>query len=133
MYGWFGSQAALSGARCYVGDGASLERSMVRKIDAALIATGDEIAKGREGRPARLGPGEPAGKPPSNAITLAAWCQRFGLTSKTWLASDNHKALNYTLSRARAECDAIITIGGTGPGMRPRRAPTVPARARHPW
>ena len=30
-------EAALSGARCYVGDGASLERSMVRKIDAALI------------------------------------------------------------------------------------------------
>lgn len=89
-----------------------------RRPRVALIATGDEIALGRNARPARAGSAEPAGKPPSNAITLAAWCRRFGLTTKTWLASDNHKALNYTLSRARAECDAVVTIGGTGPGMR---------------
>jgi len=86
-----------------------------RRPRVALIATGDEIALGRD---ARSGSAESAGKPPSNAITLAAWCQRFGLSTKTWLASDNHKALNYTLSRARAECDAVVTIGGTGPGLR---------------
>ena len=96
-----------------------------RRPQVAVIATGDEIIAGSEslarGRTSSgvvpTGNGH-TNKPPSNAVALTAWCQRFGLTCKTWVAGDNHKALGYTLSQAMAECDAVITIGGTGPGVR---------------
>jgi molybdopterin molybdotransferase len=96
-----------------------------RKPRVAIIATGDEIIAGSEsltrgpaaGGVISTGNGHTS-KPPSNAVALTAWCQRFGLESKTWVAGDNHKALGYTFSQAIAACDAVVTIGGTGPGVR---------------
>ncbi|MBD3235668.1 MAG: hypothetical protein GF330_03080 [Candidatus Eisenbacteria bacterium] len=67
-----------------------------------IVATGDEF-------PAR---------PPSNLITLAAWCERFRFPVRHWVCRDDPPAIVHAVLSALRECDAVLTIGGTGPGSR---------------
>ncbi|MCK4303465.1 MAG: molybdopterin molybdotransferase MoeA [Candidatus Eisenbacteria sp.] len=54
--------------------------------------------------------------PASNAVTLGAWCSRFGLSVKRWNVCRDGKSLISSLGEASDECDAIITSGNAGPG-----------------
>jgi molybdopterin molybdotransferase len=54
--------------------------------------------------------------PASNAVTLSAWCSRFGLSVKRWNVCREGGSLVSSLGEASAECDAIITSGNAGPG-----------------
>jgi len=88
-----------------------------------IITTGDEIlATGADKRAAGAHPAAaPAAgcvKPPSNAITLAAWCARFGLPARRWVVADDAALLKDALKEALADSHVLITIGGTGPGSR---------------
>jgi len=76
----------------------------------AIISTGNEILSDCDGGLGR--------KPPNNAIGLSAWCKRFGIKTKRWVATDDMDVLSNTIDEALADCDAIITIGGSGPGKR---------------
>ena len=75
-----------------------------------IISTGSEIISDCDPDVGR--------KPPSNAIVISAWCQRFGIHSRRWIVRDEMSALSDTLGDALSVCDAVITIGGTGPGKR---------------
>lgn len=76
----------------------------------AIVSTGNEIANDAD---------NPAGLvPPSNAINLSAWCDRFNLNVKRYLAPDDPDQLGDVIDEALRACDAVITIGGTGPGGR---------------
>jgi molybdopterin molybdotransferase len=76
----------------------------------AIISTGNEIATGHDDHSGMV--------PPSNAINLSAWCTRFNLGVKRYLTPDDPDRLDEVIDKALAECDAVVTIGGTGPGGR---------------
>ncbi len=81
--------------------------------DEILATAGDERAAG-----ARHAAAEGCVQPPSNAITLAAWCARFGLPARRWVVPDNAGLLSAALREALADSHVLITIGGSGPGSR---------------
>ncbi len=88
-----------------------------------IISTGNEmIADPRDtsslSSPDETPPTRANEKPPSNAIAMAAWCRRFGLPSKRWIAPDDGPGLRRALTEALSECHVLVTIGGTGLGNR---------------
>ncbi len=88
-----------------------------------IITTGDEIlptAEDERTRAARAmeAPGEGQTLPPSNAITLSAWCARFGFPARRWVTPDDTSQVAAALKQALSDCHVLITIGGTGLGSR---------------
>lgn len=67
-----------------------------------IVATGNEFPR----------------RPPSNLITLAAWCARFQYPVQHWICRDDRPAISHAIMSALEACDAVITIGGTGLGSR---------------
>lgn len=88
----------------------------------ALISTGDEIAQSpkppESGEEAAPRESSNSRRAPSNAVVLGAWCARFGLAADRWVVGDKSESLARALDEALARCDVLVTIGGTGPGVR---------------
>ncbi len=81
------------------------------KPRVSLMASGDEvILPGKE-----LGPGKVYA---SNLLTLDAWCKKFGLETGLSLVPDDPQAIEQGMTRALAQGDALITIGGAWMGSR---------------
>lgn len=74
-----------------------------------IIGTGDEIVE--PGNPL------PEGKLyASNIMTLAGWCNRYQMKSRTVVVKDDHEALLNTLKTMAEATDAVITSGGAWTG-----------------
>ncbi len=74
-----------------------------------IIGTGDEIVE--PGNPL------PEGKLyASNIMTLAGWCNRYQMKSRTTVVKDDHAALFDALKTMAEETDAVITSGGAWTG-----------------
>ncbi len=74
-----------------------------------IIGTGDEIVE--PGHPL------PEGKLyASNIMTLAGWCNRYQMKSRTVVVKDDHEALLNTVKTMAEETDAVITSGGAWTG-----------------
>lgn len=74
-----------------------------------IIGTGDEIVE--PGNPL------PEGKLyASNIMTLAGWCNRYQMKSRTVVVKDDHEALLNTVKTMAEATDAVITSGGAWTG-----------------
>jgi molybdopterin molybdotransferase len=84
---------------------------VIRQSRVAIIATGDEV----------LAPGAPLidGKLfASNMVTLAAWCNYYGMKVTTSVVADNPSTIEEKLLRHLPNQDALITTGGAWSGDR---------------
>jgi molybdopterin molybdotransferase len=76
-----------------------------KRPSVAVIGTGDEI----------VAPGGPLleGKLyASNAVTLAAWCHRYGMATRIMVVKDDREAIINIIKEMLSETDAIVTSGG---------------------
>ncbi len=80
-----------------------------RNPSVAVIGTGDEI----------VAPGAPLSEGKlyaSNAVTLAAWCHRYGMQARVMVVKDDREAIAGIIREMSAETDAIVTSGGAWTG-----------------
>lgn len=80
-----------------------------RNPAVGIIGTGDEIVE----------PGNPLTEGKlyaSNIMTLAGWCSRYKMKSRTTIVKDDYAALFNTLKMLAGEMDALITSGGAWTG-----------------
>jgi len=85
--------------------------SVVRCLDVAIIATGDEV----------VAPGQPLPEGKlfaSNITTLGGWCRRFGMRPHLAVVKDQARQIGEALSRYAEMTDAVITSGGAWTGDR---------------
>ena len=74
-----------------------------------IIGTGDEIVE----------PGNPVGEGKvyaSNIITVAGWCEKYGMQTRMTIAKDDHDALLNALRMLCDKTDAVVTSGGAWTG-----------------
>ncbi len=76
-----------------------------------IIGTGDEIVEPGKA----LMEGELYA---SNIVTLASWCSRYKMKTRTAIVKDSYDAIFNTLKTLSGETDAIITSGGAWTGDR---------------
>jgi molybdopterin molybdotransferase len=77
----------------------------------AIIATGDEV----------IAPGERMSEGKiyaSNLVTLAAWCEHFGMAASTCIVEDQAETLHKEIDQHIAGHDALLTSGGAWTGDR---------------
>ncbi|WP_418791821.1 gephyrin-like molybdotransferase Glp [Phosphitispora sp. TUW77] len=87
------------------------EVPLFKRPKVAIIATGDEvIAPGKQLLEGQLFA--------SNIVTLAEWCNIFGMTCKTWVVRDDQELIRQRLQEVLREFDAVITSGGAWTGER---------------
>jgi molybdopterin molybdotransferase len=87
------------------------ETAVVKQPRVAIIATGTEV----------IAPGHPlkAGKVfASNLVTLAAWCQYYGMMTSARVVEDDRDTIEASLREAIENHDAIVTSGGAWTGER---------------
>lgn len=87
------------------------EAAVVKQPRVAIIATGTEV----------IAPGHSlkAGKVfASNLVTLAAWCQYYGMMTSTKVVEDDRESIKAALMEAIEGHDAIVTSGGAWTGER---------------
>ena len=85
--------------------------SVRKRPKIAIIATGDEV----------IAPGTPLTEGKlyaSNLITLAAWCNHFGMQTSTSVVKDQEERIREELLERIQDHDAIITSGGAWKGDR---------------
>jgi molybdopterin molybdotransferase len=85
--------------------------SVYKRPIVGIVGTGDEI----------VAPGAPLGEGKlyaSNMVTLAAWCGRYGMETRTIIAKDHYQAIKDTLRSVVDESDAVLTSGGAWTGDR---------------
>jgi molybdopterin molybdotransferase len=84
---------------------------VVRRPRVAVLATGDEVlAPGEEMTEGKLYA--------SNLVTLASWCQRFGLPPETHIVPDNKDAILQQIEQLANVSDSLLTSGGAWKGER---------------
>jgi len=76
-----------------------------------IVGTGDEIVE--PGRP--LSEGKLYA---SNIVTLAGWCNKYNMESRTAIVGDDYDAIFATFRQMSAETDVMITSGGAWTGDR---------------
>ncbi len=76
-----------------------------------IIGTGDEIVE--PGRPLTEGK-----LYASNIVTLAGWCTRYNMESRTAIVRDDYDAIFAAFRQMSAETDVMITSGGAWTGDR---------------
>lgn len=82
-----------------------------RRVRVALLATGDEVVKGRT--------------PDTNGVALAGLLAEAGADVKRGSVGDDPAALRAALAGAAASADAIVTIGGVSVGEKDLVAETL--------
>ena len=76
-----------------------------------IIGTGDELVE----------PGKPltdGGLYASNVVTLAGWCNKYGMGRRTKIVKDDYDAILDAITEFALETDALITSGGAWTGDR---------------
>jgi molybdopterin molybdotransferase len=76
-----------------------------------IIGTGDEIVE----------PGKPLGNGKlyaSNVITLAGWCNKYGMKTRVTVVKDDYDAIFSAIKALSDETDAVTTSGGAWTGDR---------------
>ncbi len=113
----FGKRIVRSGEQISPGAAgllAAAGHSMVpvfRNPVVGLVGTGDEIVE----------PGKPLAEGKlyaSNITTLAAWCNRYRMKTRTTVVNDDHDAIFHALKTLAEETDVVITSGGAWTGDR---------------
>lgn len=85
------------------------EVPVFRNPVVGMLGTGDEIVE----------PGQPLTEGKlyaSNIMTLAGWCNRYGMKSRMAIVKDDPVALFHALKNLADETDALITSGGAWMG-----------------
>ena len=99
---------------CIVGLLAAAGHSTVpvfKKPTVGIVGTGDEI----------VAPGDPLSEGKlyaSNIMTLAAWCNKYGMKTRLKIVRDDYDELSAILKEMAAETDAVLTSGGAWSGDR---------------
>ncbi|MBN2123242.1 MAG: molybdopterin molybdotransferase MoeA, partial [Deltaproteobacteria bacterium] len=85
--------------------------SVHKNAVVGIIGTGDEIVE----------PGKPLEEGKlyaSNIMTLAGWCNRYKIRTRTTIAKDDHDAIFNAIKTLSGETDALLTSGGAWTGDR---------------
>jgi molybdopterin molybdotransferase len=91
---------------------AGLSKVAVFKVPlVGMVATGDEVVE--PGKPLREGK-----LYASNIMTLAGWCDRFGMKKSMAVARDDRDAVSEALKAMADKTDVLITSGGAWMGDR---------------
>ncbi len=80
-----------------------------RKPIVGIIGTGDELVE----------PGNPLAEGKlyaSNVVTLAAWCARYGMKTRTAIVHDNDDAIRNSIETMSDTTNAVVTSGGAWTG-----------------